>query len=226
MPLADSCGAVGHRNTFAHQIKIFLWNKLIYFKYSTRVTDIYIYRESSGDEQHFTYTDVLTMNNNPDEHAPHAPVDVDLRTFNCLAQYIIETTGDEQWASPFHRESTFVRFCLAGITFDGLDGAEASLTVDPTRPRTRCEDSPFTVTRNFDSLIGLTRNLPFNTALPFFPLPPFKETLKRSNHLKAPIRPRVRFFLIYTTCLPLTSDWYDRGRTMLFMSTCHPYLIW
>jgi hypothetical protein len=42
-------------------------------------------------------------------------------------------------------------------------------------------------TRDFDSAIGITKNFPFLAALNFFPVPSFKETLKKGNHVKADI---------------------------------------
>jgi hypothetical protein len=42
-------------------------------------------------------------------------------------------------------------------------------------------------TRDFDSAIGITKNFPFLAALNVFPVPSFKETLKKGNHVKAHI---------------------------------------
>jgi hypothetical protein len=42
-------------------------------------------------------------------------------------------------------------------------------------------------TRDFDSAIGVTRNLPFTAPLNVYPIPNFKDTLKRPNHVEGPI---------------------------------------
>jgi hypothetical protein len=42
-------------------------------------------------------------------------------------------------------------------------------------------------TRDFDSAIGITRNLPFTAALNIFPVPSFKDTLKKRNHVLGPV---------------------------------------
>ena len=49
-----------------------------------------------------------------------------------------------------------------------------------------------TFTRDIDSVIGVTRDLPYRAPLAVFPMAPFKETLKRNNHVTAEItRPDV-----------------------------------
>jgi hypothetical protein len=48
-----------------------------------------------------------------------------------------------------------------------------------------------TYTRDFDSAIGITYNFPFTAPLYIFPVPSFKETLKKGNHVKARLYPTV-----------------------------------
>src|ERR1700761_1900159 len=47
-------------------------------------------------------------------------------------------------------------------------------------------DDP-TFTQDFDSAIGITRNLPFTAALNVYPVPSFKDTLKKRNHVMGPV---------------------------------------
>ncbi|KAH8986187.1 hypothetical protein EDB86DRAFT_2832781 [Lactarius hatsudake] len=47
-------------------------------------------------------------------------------------------------------------------------------------------------TRDFDSAIGVTRNLPFTAAFNVYPVPSFRDTLKRPNHVLGPIYQRGR----------------------------------
>jgi len=60
------------------------------------------------------------------------------------------------------------------------------------------------LTRDYDSAIGITRNLPFTVPLAVFPVPPFGETLKKDNHLTYTMpSPTVSFFhqrLLSVTC--------------------------
>ena len=41
------------------------------------------------------------------------------------------------------------------------------------------------ISRDFDSLIGTTSNLPYTVALAVYPVPPFHETLIYTNHIKS-----------------------------------------
>lgn len=67
----------------------------------------------------------------------------------------------------------FVRYVLAGR--DGED----HIFVNAAQGLDALEDSTFDVTRDFDSAIGITENLPFIAPLAIFPLSPFSETLTR-----------------------------------------------
>src|SRR6266404_6524552 len=60
-----------------------------------------------------------------------------------------------------------------------------------------------TFTRDFDSAIGVTCNLPFTAAFDVFPVPPFRYTLKKSNHVLGPIYPAVSSF---NHSVPVSSD--------------------
>jgi hypothetical protein len=81
-------------------------------------------------------------------------------------------------------ELAFVRFVLAGrvgmnedeevdqccVTLNCLQGL-------PPLPATR-------ITRDLDSAIGVSHTLPYTSALGVWPIPPFKETLKKDNHAR------------------------------------------
>jgi hypothetical protein len=54
------------------------------------------------------------------------------------------------------------------------------------------------LTRDFDSGIGISRNLPFTCALSIYPVPSFRDTLKKSNYLRGPVTLKVS-----TLCTPL-----------------------
>ena len=43
------------------------------------------------------------------------------------------------------------------------------------------------ITRDFDSAIGITRNLPFTAAFNVYPIASFRDTLKKPNHVRGPI---------------------------------------
>jgi hypothetical protein len=45
-------------------------------------------------------------------------------------------------------------------------------------------------TRDFDSAIGITRNLPFTSPFNIYPVPSFRDTLTKPNHVQGPINPQ------------------------------------
>jgi hypothetical protein len=47
-------------------------------------------------------------------------------------------------------------------------------------------DQP-TITRDYDSAIGITRNLPFTAAFNIYPVPAYTDTLRKGNHVLGPI---------------------------------------
>ncbi|KAG1893334.1 uncharacterized protein F5891DRAFT_1196566 [Suillus fuscotomentosus] len=85
-------------------------------------------------------------------------------------------------------EIDFIRFVLAGRIGPEADeevdqcriilNAQQDIPHVPPRPET-------TITRDIDFVIGLSRSLPYTTALSVWPVPPFKETLIKDNHLKS-----------------------------------------
>lgn len=93
-------------------------------------------------------------------------------------------------ASKSQDELEFINAALCGrTTVDNMDhriilNARQDLE-PPASPR---------FTRDFDSAIGITHDLPFTASLNIFPVPSFKETLKKGNHVKAKFV-RYPFFL-------------------------------
>lgn len=127
------------------------------------------------------------MTSPPDQQLPI--ISRSLQEFNCEAKAILYGPGDA-----FSRRSAFVRYCLAGIATQ--DDEDVRIKIDPMRDCVTSADHPFTVTRDFDSLIGITRNLPFTQPVAFYPVPPFCETMVDSNHMTVPITPIVSLLII------------------------------
>jgi hypothetical protein len=100
---------------------------------------------------------------------------VSLSEFTCLMQE--ESKSENQL--------DYINAALCGRVM--LD-EEAHRVVLNARQDLRHPENP-SFTRDFDSAIGITRNLPFTTALNIFPVPSFKDTLKRRNHVLGPIDP-------------------------------------
>jgi hypothetical protein len=81
----------------------------------------------------------------------------------------------------------FINAALCGRVM--IDGDTYRISVNA---RQDLEPPEFpTFTRDFDSAIGITYNFPFTAALYIFPVPSFKETLKKGNHVKARLYPNV-----------------------------------
>ncbi|KAG8213504.1 hypothetical protein J3R82DRAFT_12047 [Butyriboletus roseoflavus] len=86
------------------------------------------------------------------------------------------TPEDEALAS-----KAFYQFVLTGririnnisrhITFNACQGLR--------------EPPQYQITRDYDSLIGATQDLPYNSHLALSPVPPFRDVLYKPNHIKA-----------------------------------------
>lgn len=110
-------------------------------------------------------------------------IELSIQKFTAIAQQFA-TTDDG---------SKFLPFVLAGRMLDDEDIDEngddvlkrvfVNAVVDAECP---LEDM-LSLTRDYDSVIGISNDLPYTDALSIFPVPPFKETLKRDNHIKRQI---------------------------------------
>lgn len=99
-------------------------------------------------------------------------------------------------------EQTFLKFVLAGRR--GLEREEQrSVTLNVTQGQSDIED--VTTTRDYDSLIGTTKTLPYLVPLTVWPVPSFRDTLTASNHV--------------------TSIAYDRNVSLPCLSLSHLYLL-
>ena len=97
----------------------------------------------------------------PDDY--RIPVTRSLQTFNHDAL----TTRFDPEVSGLASESAFVRYCLAGVSRDAA-GRNIRINIDPTKDCVRHCDMPFTITHDFDSLIGIVNNFPFTESVAFF----------------------------------------------------------
>ncbi|KAG1793321.1 uncharacterized protein HD556DRAFT_1238042 [Suillus plorans] len=82
-------------------------------------------------------------------------------------------------------EVDFIRFVLAARV-----GPLADEELDQYQVRLNCLQGIPTppeidITRDLDSVIGVSDTLPYTSTLSIWPLPPFRETLKKDNHVKS-----------------------------------------
>ncbi|EKM49390.1 uncharacterized protein PHACADRAFT_33457 [Phanerochaete carnosa HHB-10118-sp] len=81
----------------------------------------------------------------------------------------------------------FVRLVLAGRKKTAAGERRLNINVfkDCVSP---ADIDNIAVTRDFDSIIGITTNIPLRTSLAVYPAANFRDSLLKSNHLKKTIR--------------------------------------
>ena len=91
------------------------------------------------------------------------------------------------YAKGFLEENTpdavdnFINLVLAGRL--SLAGEERRVFLNALQGAKTPSLDDVTLTGDFDSLIGLSRDLPYTTSFSIFPVPPFRDTMKADNHL-------------------------------------------
>lgn len=121
----------------------------------------------------------------PDEDLP--AIQVSLKEFVSAAEQLFM-----QGQSKDQLED-FIRFVLAGRlqSHNGL----ARIFLNARQGILAPAISDYQLYRDIDSVIGITRDLPFKLSMAIFPLPPFRDTLTEDNHLKCPVFcPKVHLF--------------------------------
>lgn len=85
--------------------------------------------------------------------------------------------------------AAFIQFVLCGRKIM-QDGTQSRVIVNarqgasaPNMALDTCQ-----ITRDLDSIIGISRNLPYTAPLALYPLPPFRDTLKKSNKFTYDLR--------------------------------------
>jgi hypothetical protein len=113
----------------------------------------------------------------PDEPLPRIQMD--------LAQFVMKAQDLSQQEDP----DEFARFLLAGRlnTDEGLKRVWVNARQNARAP----PEGAYDLRRDFDSAIGITRDLPFTECMSVFPMASFDDTLKRDNHLKGTIPGRL-----------------------------------
>jgi hypothetical protein len=119
----------------------------------------------------------------PDEQLP--TVTWSIQQFSEHARAVLQNSDDVP---------DFVNFVLSGRT-TAEQGGEIRVNIDIFQDCILPNDLPIELTRDFDSLIGITTNLPFQRSLALYPAAPFRDTMVKSNHLKKTIQLPVRLAL-------------------------------
>lgn len=79
-------------------------------------------------------------------------------------------------------ELKFLKFILAGRRGLELE-TQDTITLNVMQGQPDIHNA--TVTRDFDSLIGTTKTLPYRVALTIWPVPSFRDTLATNNHINS-----------------------------------------
>ena len=115
----------------------------------------------------------------PDEPLP--TVTMLLQEFNEVAQGLL-TRSAEAEDDPLRH--AFTNFVLAG-RYVGPGGQEQRVHIDVMKNIEETRNlANLSISRDYDSLIGISDRLPFRCSLGFYPLPNFRECLSKTNHLK------------------------------------------
>ena len=127
----------------------------------------------------------------PDEDLPK--LTLSLKEFNDIAYRLLDHSLSNA-VDPKHH--TFVNFVLSGRYTDPEDNLQKRINIDVLKDVTPTRDiEDFKITRDYDSIIGISNNLPFTIPIAIYPIPPFDQSLTKSNHLYKSIRAPVRQFL-------------------------------
>lgn len=116
---------------------------------------------------------LCTMPAYPDEYLPTNQLS--LAGFIEQANSILE---DEEFEGDLH---PFAQFVLCGRYRS--EGGARRITLNGRQELRYPSRGDYTVRRDYDSVIGITRSLPFQDAISVYPLPPFRDTHRNDNHL-------------------------------------------
>lgn len=87
-----------------------------------------------------------------------------------------------QLVSDQDRHGDFIRFALTGA-YHG-DGAHQAV-IDPIQ--NALDRHPVSVVRDYDSLLGLSLHIVFNSPITVYPAAKFEDTLSKNLHINAPL---------------------------------------
>ena len=132
----------------------------------------------------------------PDEPLPE--LQLSLKGFNDIAYNLLDYSTSNR-VDPMHHR--FVNFVLAGRYRPHLSDQEWRVSIDVHKGLTPTDElENITITRDYDSVIGITTKLPFRTSIALCPIPNFAFSLKKSNHLVRTIQPTVSESIGFKCC--------------------------
>ncbi len=108
-----------------------------------------------------------------------------------LAQFV--NLSHKLFNSEMVDETMFIRFMLAGRL--EMNGKSLRVSINAKQGAPPPSMGKYDLHRDIDSVIGVTQDLPFRRPIAIFPLPSFRDTLTKDNHVtyKIPGISKVRF---------------------------------
>jgi hypothetical protein len=120
----------------------------------------------------------------------------------------------------------FIRFVLAGRYPDGVSNQSSRIFINARQGAFLPDDAVLQRYSDVDSVIGITRDLPYSLPMAIFPLASFRDTLTEDVHIKYPMSPLsvpvsgMNEFLCTLsnniTCRLQTRSHFTRSRTWLW----------
>ena len=112
----------------------------------------------------------------PDEDL--CSLQLSLAQFVTLAQALLPSELD-----PCQDPSVFIRFVLAGRLETPNTGSPLRVFINAKQGAFPIPVDKYQLHRDVDSVIGITQDLPFRRSLAIFPMPCFRDTLRKDNHV-------------------------------------------
>lgn len=85
----------------------------------------------------------------------------------------------------------FLQLALAGKAI-ASDGDVRRIRLSPSKGTPSALGTAINVTRDFDSMFGISNDLPFRRSFAVFPVPSFRDTVTKDNHITRMIETVVR----------------------------------
>jgi hypothetical protein len=83
----------------------------------------------------------------------------------------------------------FIRFVLAGRYPNSVSTNSSRVFINSGQSASLPADAPLQMYSDVDSVIGITRDLPYTLPMAIFPLASFRDTLTQDVHIKYPLCP-------------------------------------
>lgn len=124
---------------------------------------------------------------------------------------------EELLIGPNRSTGHFARLILAGRYRGDMSESSANdfrykINVRSGLVGTAHRREDYVITGDWDSAIGMTEDLPFTVAMAIFAVPPFRDTLKKTNHIRGRASVDVRCLFFHTLTIVANQPTFDTVR--------------